>query len=693
MAQEEEVLGKAYDSGLMRRLLTYLRPYRWQVTIALASIIFKSGADVLGPYLVKVAVDRYLAPIPSAASGLWSWLSPNPKQGVAQIALIYLGLLTFTFILEFLQTYFMQWTGQKIMFDLRSQIFRHLQRMHVAFYDKNPVGRLVTRVTTDVDALNEMFTSGVVSIFEDFFVLVGILGIMLCMNWKLALITFAVLPFIMVATKIFRDKVRDSYRRIRVAIARINSYLQEHVSGMMVLQLFNRERKAYARFSEINRSHMDAYKDAILAYACYYPVVDFFSAVAIACVIWYGGLDVLAKHQVASVAIEFRRPLLISPHLVPTVASLGVLIAFMQYAQRFFRPIMDFSEKYNILQSAMAASERIFKLLDSPVDIVSPAIVKKPEGPGRIEFDHVWFAYRDQQKEHGETTAAPASPARSAAAPDRGDVATAAAGPSISTGDNGAGGSSELDWVLRDVSFSIEPGETIAVVGHTGAGKTTLISLLLRFYDVQKGAVRIDGVDVKEMDLADLRRRFGVVLQDPFLFTGTIGGNIRLGTERIQDENVARAAADVNLAEFIHTLPNGFNEEVRERGSTLSTGQKQLISFARALAHEPNILILDEATSSVDTETEFRVRDALARMVEGRTSLIIAHRLSTIQRADKIIVMHKGRVREMGTHQELLAQRGIYYKLYQLQYKDQEIDATQAPSPANANPSTVSADD
>ena len=692
MAQEEEVLGKAYDSRLMGRLLTYLRPYRWQVAIALASIILKSGADVLGPYLVKVAVDRYLAPIPSAASGLWSWLSSSPVHGIAQISSIYLALLTFAFILEFLQTYFMQWTGQKSMFDLRSQIFRHLQRMHVAFYDKNPVGRLVTRVTTDVDALNDMFTSGVVSIFEDFFVLIGILAIMLCMNWKLALITFAVLPFIIFATKIFRDKVRDSYRRIRVAIARINSYLQEHVSGMMVLQLFNRERKAYTRFSEINRSHMDAYKDAILAYACYYPVVDFFSAVAIACVIWYGGLDVLAKHQVASVAIEFNRHPLVSLRLEPAVASLGVLIAFMQYAQRFFRPIMDFSEKYNILQSAMAASERIFKLLDSPVEIVSPAIVKQPEGPGRIEFDHVWFAYRDKEKEHGETAASPVPLARSAAARDNGAVATAI-GPLISTGDKGNTSSSELDWVLRDVSFSIEPGETIAVVGHTGAGKTTLISLLLRFYDVQKGAVRIDGVDVKEMDLADLRRRFGVVLQDPFLFTGTIGGNIRLGTERIQQEHVARAAEDVNLAEFIRTLPNGFNEEVRERGSTLSTGQKQLISFARALAHEPKILILDEATSSVDTETEFRVRDALARMVEGRTSLIIAHRLSTIQRADKIIVMHKGRVREMGTHQELLAQRGIYYKLYQLQYKDQEIDVAQAPSPANANPSTVSADD
>jgi ATP-binding cassette subfamily B multidrug efflux pump len=477
-------------------------------------------------------------------------------------------------------------------------------------------------------------------------------------------------------TKIFRDKVRDSYRRIRIALARINSYLQEHVSGMVVLQLFNRERKAYDRFSEINRSHMDAFKDAILAYAIYYPVVDFFSAIAIACVIWFGGQDVMRKIVVSSVSVEFNSHSLVSFHLAASAVSLGVLIAFTQYAMRFFRPIMDFSEKYNILQSAMAASERIFKLLDAPVEIVSRAITKKPEGPGRIEFDHVWFAYRDMPDEgkasgDGQAhvgTAALGRPAEQSSA-----------GSLLGRGKAPAPGPSP-DWVLRDVTFAIEPGETVAVVGHTGAGKTTLISLLLRFYDVQKGEIRIDGVDVREMDLADLRSRFGVVLQDPFLFTGTIGGNIRLGTERIQDEQIAKAAEDVNLGDFVRALPNGFNEEVRERGSTLSTGQKQLISFARALAHEPKILILDEATSSVDTETEFRVRDALSRMVEGRTSLIIAHRLSTVQRADKIIVMHKGQVREMGTHQELLANRGIYFKLYQLQYKDQEINVARAPA-------------
>src|SRR2546423_11157533 len=415
MPHEEEVLGKAYDSRLMRRILRYLRPYRWQVMVALASIVLKAGADVLGPFLTMVAIDRYLAPTHEKPAWLTSWLSPRPLTGIAEIAGIYVGLTIFSFLLEYLQTYFMQWAGQMVMFDLRSEIFRHLQRMHIGFYDKNPVGRLVTRVTTDVDALNEMFTSGVVSIFEDFFVLAGIVAIMLCMNWKLALITFAVLPLIVVATKLFRDKVRDSYRRIRTAVARINAYLQEHVSGMVVLQLFNRERKAYDRFSEINRGHMDAYKDAIMAYSVYYPVVDFFSAIAIACVIWFGGQDVLRGIVVKSVSIQFDPKALMSFHMVETAASLGVVIAFTAYAQRFFRPIMDFSEKYNILQSAMAASERIFGLLDTPADIVTPAKTKKPEGPGRIEFDHVWFAYRDLQ--YVEASASSGPQARSVPAP------------------------------------------------------------------------------------------------------------------------------------------------------------------------------------------------------------------------------------------------------------------------------------
>jgi len=653
--QEEEVLGKAYDGRLMRRLLTYLRPYKWHVVVALAAIILKSGLDVLGPFLTKIAIDKYLAKSPDSHSYSHSWigdrLSSTPLTGIAQIGGLYVGILVFTFTLEFIQTYLMQWTGQKVMFDLRRQIFRHLQHIHVAFFDKHPVGRLVTRVTTDVDALNEMFTAGVVSIFEDVFVLAGIIAIMMKMNWKLALITFAVLPLIVYATKIFRDKVRDSYRRIRTAIARINSYLQEAVSGMLVLQLFNREKRAFNKFSDINASHMEAFKDAIMAYSVYYPVVEILSAIAIASIIWFGGNDVIRG-----------------------VATIGVLVAFMQYAQRFFRPIQDLSEKYNILQSAMAAGERVFKLLDTKIEVTSPVVAKRPQGPGRIEFDHVWFAYNSGQT--GGATGVPARPT----------VSSGRAGTPVAPLEN------EPDWVLRDVSFALEPGETIAVVGHTGAGKTTLISLLMRFYDVQRGAIRIDGVDIKEMNLDDLRGRFGVVLQDPFLFSGTVAGHIRLGTARIQDADVEQAAEDVNLADFIRTLPGGFKEEVRERGSTLSTGQKQLISFARALAHNPKILILDEATSSVDTETEFRVRDALNRMVEGRTALIIAHRLSTIQRADKIIVMHKGQVREMGSHQQLLAQRGIYWKLYQLQYKDQEISVARAPSPANAH-SIVGADD
>jgi ATP-binding cassette subfamily B protein len=666
--QEEEVLGKAYDGRLMRRLLTYLRPYGWQVTVALIAIILKAILDVLGPFLTKTAIDKYLAHAPGSHSMVDSWLSSEPMRGIAQIALLYVGTLVLSFFCEFLQTYYMQWTGQMVMFDLRSQIFRHLQRMHIGFYDKNPVGRLVTRVTTDVDALNDMFTAGVVSIFEDVFVLLGILVIMLCMDWKLALITFAVLPLIFWATMVFRVKVRDSYRRIRVAIARINSYLQEAVSGMLVLQLFNREKRAFRQFSKINASHMEAFKDAIMAYAVYYPVVEILSAIAVAAIIWFGGGHVIQNIHTHTVTLQ-RTAHFVTLRVVPTVTTIGILVAFMQYAQRFFRPIQDLSDKYNILQSAMASSERIFKLIDTPVDIESPAITKKPEGHGRIEFDHVWFSYGVR-----------GTAADSLAKLD----ARSRPAPADSSSDG-----VELDWVLRDVSFTIEPGETIAVVGHTGAGKTTLISLLLRFYDVQKGAIRIDGVDVKEMDLNDLRRRFGVVLQDPFLFSGTVGGNIRLGSDWIADKDVERAAEEVNLADFIRSLPAGFGEEVRERGSTLSTGQKQLISFARALAHNPQILILDEATSSVDTETEFRVREALSRMVQGRTSLIIAHRLSTVQRADKIIVMHKGRVREMGTHQQLLAQRGIYYKLYQLQYKDQEIPVAPAAQPQP----TVSADD
>ena len=640
--QEEEVLGKAYDGRLMKRLIGYLRPYKWQVVVALVAIVLKAAADVVGPYLIKVAIDKYLIPAGSSRGLLDAWLSPNARTGIGQLAALYVGALLISFVLEFLQNYMMQWTGQKVMFDLRSQIFRHLQQMHIGFFDKNPVGRLVTRVTSDVDALNEMFTAGVIAIFEDIFLLAGIIIIMLYMKWWLALIAFAVLPLIFWATMIFRKVVRDSYRRVRVAIARINSFLQEHVTGIVVLQLFNREKRAYKSFEKVNSQNMDAWKTAIMAHALYYPAVEILSTIAIAGVFWFGGLRVIWG-----------------------TVSLGILVAFMQYAQRFFRPIMDLSDKYNILQSAMASAERIFKLLDSPAEIVSPAHPVKLEGKGRVEFDHVWFAYRKLEAESPNGTQALAGAVTE-------NHASESLGLAEANGD-----SSGYDWILRDVSFVIEPGETVAIVGHTGAGKTTIISLLMRFYDAQRGAIRIDGVDIRKMDLRELRRRFGVVLQDPFLFSGTIEKNIRLGSNWITDAQVEAAAENVNVADFIRGLPQGFQEPVLERGSTLSTGQKQLISFARALAHDPKILVLDEATSSVDTETELRVRDALTRMVEGRTSVIIAHRLSTIQRADKIIVMHKGQVREIGNHQSLLAKRGIYWKLYQLQYKDQELGVPQ----------------
>ena len=621
---DDDVVGKAYDNRLMGRLLTYLRPYKLQAAISLTAILLKAGADVLGPYLTKVAVDRYMTARPALhPSVLTRWLSPNPRLGVTQIAGLYLGALVVSYLLEFVQTYLMQWTGQKVMFDMRSQIFRHIQGMHVSFFDRNPVGRLVTRLTSDVDALNEMFTSGVFAIFEDVFVLILIVAIMLRMNWWLALIAFGVLPLILLVTRVFRKHVRDSYRRIRSAIARINATTQEHVSGMSVVQLFNREQRSYEEFEAINRQHMVAFKDAILAYALYYPAVELLSSIAIALVIWLGGNGVMRN-----------------------AVSIGVLVAFIQYSQRFFRPIQDLSEKYNILQAAMAASERVFKLLDTPAELQTPPAPTPGDASGRIEFRHVWFTY--QKLDQQQLTTNPEQLA-------------------------------EVEWILKDVSFVIEPDQTAAIVGHTGAGKTTIIGLMMRFYEIQSGSVLINGVDVREQDVTELRRNFGVVLQDPFLFTGTIAQNIRLGSDWITDERMKAAADEVNVGDFIRALPLGFDEPLRERGNSLSTGQKQLINFARALAHDPRILVLDEATSSVDTDTEMRVRSALERMVQGRTSVIVAHRLSTVQQADKILVMHKGQLRELGTHQELLAQRGLYWKLYQLQYKDQELESTPAP--------------
>lgn len=601
---EEEVLGKAYDGRLMRRLLAYIRPYKSEVSLALVLLMINAVLQVVGPLLTKLAIDRYLTPSGKPSrTFLDPYLSNIPLTGLLQISLIYLISIVAALFCDFGEQYLMQWVGQKAMFDLRRELMAHLQRLDIAFYDKNPVGRLVTRITTDVDALNELFASGLLMILGDLLMLLFVVVAMLQLSPGMTGLLLAVMPFVVLVTVRFRQSVQTSYRRIRVAIARINSYLQEHINGIAVLQLFNREAKSRKEFEDINRDHMEAFKDAITAYGWFYPIIEFLGMLALALLLGYGGFRIRGG-----------------------VLSLGILVAFFQYGLRFFRPIQDLSEKYNILQSAMAASERVFKLLDTPVEIQSQRSSRPfPEKPAAIEFDHVWFAYKGE------------------------------------------------DWVLQDVSFRIEPGETIAVVGHTGAGKTTLTSLLLRFYEVQRGSIRIGGTDIREFDLEALRRNFGVVLQDPHLFTGTIAENIRLGTAGISDTQLAESAERVNLLDFIRTLPAGFDQPVRERGAGFSTGQKQLISFARALAHRPSYLILDEATSSVDTDTELRIRDALNRLVEGRTSIVIAHRLSTIQRADRILVMHKCKLREIGTHQELLALRGIYWKLYQLQYKDQEF--------------------
>ncbi len=601
---EEEVAGKVYDGRLLARLLRYMWPYRGAVAISLVFLAVDSLLQIAGPLLTKIAIDKYLAPSRSqGATFLDGWLSADPWTGLTQISFLFLAAVLGTLAMQFGQTYLMQKTGQQAMFDLRRELMGRLQELDIKFFDKNPLGRLLTRVTTDVDVLNELFSSGLVTILGDLLVLSFLVIAMFQLSPGLTFILLGVLPFAVLATALFRRSVSASYRRIRVAVAKINSFLQEHIAGMSVLQLFNREKRSRDDFERINAEHMIAFKDSVFAYGWFYPVVEFLSILALALMLGYGGW------RITEGALSF-----------------GVLVASFQYGMRFFRPIQDLSEKYNILQSATSAAERIFKLLDTPVEIHSPAVpTMTPSTPGSVELEGVWFAYNDE------------------------------------------------DWVLRDVSFSIHPGETIAVVGHTGAGKTTLASLLLRFYDVQKGVIRVGGVPVGDYDLQALRRQFGIVLQDPYLFTGDIKGNIRLGTEGISDAQLNQAVERVNLREFVDRLPDGYRHEVRERGTGLSTGQKQLISFARALAHQPQILILDEATSSVDTETEIRVREALARMVEGRTSIIIAHRLSTIQRADRILVMHKGQLREFGTHQELLGLRGIYWKLYQLQYKDQEV--------------------
>ncbi|HMD42323.1 MAG TPA: ABC transporter ATP-binding protein [Candidatus Acidoferrum sp.] len=604
---EEEALGKAYDSRLMKRLLKYMRPYRARVIFALALVAVVTPLELAPPILFQRVIDKFLVPGASGALPI-----PEAWHGVIVISLIYLAVLAFDFLVQYIQIRIMQRVGQQTMYDMRTQIFSHLQRLSMTYFDKNPVGRLMTRVTTDVDALNDLFAAGVVTMINDFFLLAVMAALLFWIDKKLALDAMAILPFILVVTMIFRKYVREANRKIRTAVARINSFLQEYISGMSVVQLFNRETKAREEFAKRNKENMLAWRDAILAYALFYPAVEFLSFATIALIYWSGGNRILGH-----------------------ALSLGVLIEFTMFAQRFFRPIQDLSEKFNILQSAMAASERIFKLLDEPVTIETKANSQKLISPrGAVEFRNVWFSYRNVPE-----------PA-------------------------------EEDWVLRDVSFHMDPGQTFAIVGHTGAGKTTLISLLLRFYDIQRGQILLDGIDIRLLDLQELRKQFGIVLQDPFLFTGTIQSNVRLGTPGITRANVEHALNEIGLGDFIESLQQGVDTEVNERGSTLSVGQRQLISFARALAHNPRFLILDEATSSVDTKTELLIREALNRLLSGRTALVIAHRLSTIQYADRILVFHKGRLREQGAHQELLAERGIYYRLYQLQYKEQELHDT-----------------
>jgi len=604
---DDAVAPQSYDLQLLRRLLAYLRPHLGAVAAALALIVAQAGIDLVGPYLTKIAIDRHIA--------------GGDASGLARVAGLYLLALAAAFVVRFGQNYIMQMAGQRIMQDMRRQIFAHLQRLHVGHFDRNPVGRLMTRVTTDVDAVNELFTSGVVTVFGDLFTLVGIMAVMVALDWRLALVTFAVIPLFFALTNWFRKGARASFRETRRWVARINAFLQENLSGMSVVQLFRREAKNREAFAAINRRHYDANMQAMFYYAVFYPAIELLAAIATALILVYGGVNLLAGGL-----------------------TLGVLVAFIQYSERFWRPISDLSEKFNVLQAAMAASERIFGLLDTKALVTSPdPAVRPPVVQGRVSLEHVWFSYAQ------DTAAKP----RAAS-----------------------------DYILKDVDFVVEPGRSVALVGATGAGKTSIISLLMRFYDAQEGQVALDGVDVREWDLLRLRSSLALVLQDVHLFSGTIASNIRLGSD-IPMDRVRAAAEAVHAHRFIERLPNGYDTEVKERGATLSVGQKQLLSFARALAHDPRVLILDEATSSVDTETEQLIQDALRVLLRGRTAIVIAHRLSTVQNVDEILVLHKGRIRERGTHQALLARRGVYWKLYELQYKDQEARAA-GPAEATA---------
>lgn len=587
--KDDEILGKAYDSKLMKRLLFYLRPYKKYVFWGIFLSVSVAGLGPVRPYLTKIAVDYSIV--------------NKDYNSLMYISLALIASLVLQSFVQYFLTYYTQLMGQKVLYDIRVKLFEHVQKLALRFFDKTPIGRVVTRVTNDVESLNELFSAGIITVFGDIFVILWILGFMFFMAWDLSLVTLVVLPLVILATSIFRKKVRVAYRDVRFHLARLNTFMQEHITGMNVVQIFNKENDEFAKFSGINKDHTDANIKSVFYYAVFFPVVDFFSSAAITLIIWYGGGQVIQN-----------------------TLSIGVLFAFIQYTEMFFRPIRDLSEKYNVLQTAMASSERIFKLFDDET------FIKNPENPvklnkviGQIEFENVKFAYN----------------------PD--------------------------EYVLRNISFKINPGETVAIVGATGAGKTSIINILTRFYDINEGTIKLDGVDINKLDKRDLRKYISIVLQDVFLFSGTIYSNITLDNAEITLDDAIRAAKTVGANKFIENLPNGYNEEVKEKGATLSVGQKQLISFARALAYDPKILILDEATSSVDTETELLIQNAIQKLLVNRTSIVIAHRLSTIQNADKIIVMHKGEIREVGNHQELLAKRGIYYRLYQLQYKEQEI--------------------
>jgi ATP-binding cassette, subfamily B, multidrug efflux pump len=606
--RHEDEGAKAFDPHLTRRLLAYLRPYRLRAGASVLLVILSSILELAGPAITAVAIDLFVKPTVGVehvgvTRTVAGWLTSHgiqldPLSGINIAALLYLGTLVGGFAVLYTQMVLMNVMGQYIMYDLRKQIFGHLQKLDIQFFDRNPVGRLITRVTTDVDALNELFTAGFVAIFGDIFVLLGIVGVLFWMNWRMALVLFSITPFIVLVSIWFRSGARKTYRQVRARIAAINAFLQEHISGMSTVQLFNREESEAAKFDSLNAKHRDANIDSIFYYAVFYPMIELIETIGLALIVWYGGGKVMQG-----------------------TLSLGALVAFFQYSQRFYQPISDLSEKYNILQAAMAASERVFRLLDTPVKIGEEKGIEAKTLES-VEFKNVWFAYN------------------------------------------------EPDWVLKNVSFRVNRGERVALVGHTGAGKTTVTSLLLRFYDIQRGEILINGVDIRNYNLASLRRLFAIVQQDLFLFTGNIADNIALGDSEISADEIRTAAARVQADRFISRLPEGYESQVRERGAGLSVGEKQLLSFARALAFDPPVLILDEATSSIDTETEHLIQEAIQTLLQGRTSIVIAHRLSTIRSADAILVFHHGEIREQGTHEELMQIGGLYRRLYEIQYRE-----------------------